>query len=107
MEGTSFFVVATLPSTGTYTIFVDPTTTVTGGLSVTLHDVPADSTGTVTVNGSAVTVTTTTPGQNGSRTFSGTAAQQVAVQWTSNSMGSVAVTLLSTDGTTVLTQTQS
>jgi hypothetical protein len=96
--------VQTLPETGTYTVLVDATTINTGDTTLTVYSVPADTTSSVTINGSAVAVTTTQPGQNGSLTFTGTAAQQVAVHWTSNTIGSVFVKLLSTNGTTVLAQ---
>ena len=62
----------TLPQSGTYTIFIDPRTTATGSVTITLYDVPADITGTITPGGAAATVTTTTPGQNAKLTFSGT-----------------------------------
>jgi len=38
----------------------------TGNLTLTLYDVPADVSGTITPGGSADTVTTTVPGQNNS-----------------------------------------
>ncbi len=65
MEGSGFIDVTTLPATGTYSIFVDPASRATGSLTVTLYTVPADFSGTITPGGSAVTVTTTTPGQTG------------------------------------------
>ena len=102
MEGSGFIDVKTLPSTGMYTIVVDPVSTATGSLTLTLYTVPADTTGTVTINGSSVAVTLSTPGQNGTLTFSGTASQPVTVRVTGNTMGSVTVKLLSTNGTTVL-----
>ena len=61
-----------LASTDTYTIKFDPSGTNVGSTTITLFDVPADATGTVTVGGSAQTLTLGTPGQNGSVTFSGT-----------------------------------
>ena len=101
--GTSggFIDVKTLAATGQYTIFVDPQDTDTGSITLTLYDVPADVTGTVTIGGAAVNVTTTVPGQNGSLTFTGTSGQQVTVRVTSNTMGLVRVTLLKPDGTSL------
>jgi len=61
--------------------------------------VPADTTGTVTIGGSAVGVTLATPGQNGSLTFTGTSGQQATVHVTSNTMSTVQVTLFKPDGT--------
>lgn len=86
----------TLPSTGTYTVLVDPLNTCLGSMTLNLYDVPADDTGTITAGGSAVTATTTVPGQNGSRTFSGTVDQRVSlsisgVSVTGNSWVSIAI----------------
>jgi hypothetical protein len=58
----------------------------------------------VTINGSPVAVSVTTPGQNGTRTFSGNATQQATVHVTGNTMGLIKVQLLSIDGSTVLTE---
>lgn len=88
---TSFIEPFTLPSTGTYAIDVNPMNAATGNVTLTLHDVPADVTGTIAAGGSAVTVTTTTPGQNGSLTFSGTAGQRVSLSLSSGPGGSVAI----------------
>jgi len=97
----------TLPVDGTYAIVVNPNNTNTGSMTLTLYDVPADPTGTITVGGAAVTVTTTAPGQNASLTFSGTSGQQVTVRVTSNTMSTVTVKLLKPDGTTLTTTTSS
>jgi YD repeat-containing protein len=94
---------AQLPVTGTYTIVVDPSSFNTGSMTLTLYDVPADPTGSVTVGGSALSVTTTVPGQNATVTFSGTSGQQVTVHVTSNTMGIVTVKLLKPDGATLTT----
>ena len=87
MEGSGFIDTTTLPSTGTYTIVVDPVNHAVGNVTLTLYDVPADTTGTVTVGGAAVGVTLGTPGQIGRLTFSGTASQQVTVRMASNTYG--------------------
>lgn len=102
----AFIDVRTLPSTGTYTVVLDPLSANTGSITLTLYDVPADASGTLTVNGAAVPVTTTAPGQNGALTFTGTSGQQVTVHVTGNTMGIVTVKLLKPDGTT-LTSTAS
>jgi hypothetical protein len=98
MYATGFIDVKTLPSTGTYTIAVDPDSTSTGSLTLTLYNVPSDPTTTLTIGGSSATLTTTTPGQNALATFSGTSGQQVTVHLTSNSMSWVTVALLKPDG---------
>jgi len=90
-----------LPTTGTYTIFVDPWDTGVGSLTLTLNDVPADATGSITVGGSPVTLTTTVPGQNAQATFNGITDQQISVALTNNTMGSVTVSLLRPNGSLV------
>jgi hypothetical protein len=89
----TFIDATTLTQPGTHSIFVNPDIQFTGAMTLTLYDVPADVTGTLTINDSAVPVTITAPGQNGSFTFSGTASQQVTVRVTGNTMGVVTVTL--------------
>lgn len=96
-----------LSSTGTYSIIVDPHAELTGSITLTLYDVPADVSGSITVGGSAVSVTTTAPGQNGELTFSGTSGQQVTVHITDNTMGNVTVSLLRPDATTMTSSTSS
>lgn len=88
----------TLPSTATYTVFVNPFGNATGTVTLKLYDVPTDPTGSVTINGSSTGITLSTPGQNGTVTFSGTASQQVTVHL-SNTISSVTVKLLKPDGT--------
>jgi len=78
--GGGFIDTITLPVTGTYSITIDPDTSVTGQMTLTLYDVPANPTASITIGGSPVTVTTTTPGQNAKLTFNGTAGQRVNLQ---------------------------
>ena len=85
------------------TIKADPNSANTSTETVTAYDVPADGTGSITIGGGAVSVTTTAPGQNARRTFSGTASQHVVVHITNNGLGSVTVKLLDTNGSTALT----
>ena len=97
-----FLDATTLPSTGTYTILVDPQGPTTGGVSLTLHDVPADATATLAAGGSA-TVATTVPGQNAAVTFAGSAGQRVSLEVTGVSVGSslccsLRVSILRPDG---------
>jgi len=93
----AFLEPVTLPVAGTYSILVDPQLTYTGSMTLTLYDV-VDFAGSTTVNGSSVTVTLNTPGQNGQVTFSGTSGQQVTVRVTSNTIAGVTVKLLKPDG---------
>jgi hypothetical protein len=91
-----------LPATGTYTVEFDPQDEKVGKLTLKVHAVRDLAPAAVTIGGTAVTLTTTTPGQNGSWTFSGTAGQQVAVTFTGTSFAAstdVRVGLLKPDGT--------
>jgi hypothetical protein len=95
----SFLEPVTLAATGTHAVFADPLDANTGTFTLTLYDVPDDSTGTMTINGGAVALSLT-PGQNGTRTFSGTSGQQVTVRITNSSIaGFPEVKLLKPDGT--------
>src|SRR2546429_3602881 len=64
---------------GTYKIFLDPTGTLTGSLTITAYDVPPDATQAITPTnaGATATDTTTVPGQNMAFTFAGTAGQRI------------------------------
>ncbi|MBI3302591.1 MAG: IPT/TIG domain-containing protein [Deltaproteobacteria bacterium] len=103
----SFIDVQTLPVTGTYTLLIDPYGTNTGQSTLTLYDVPPDVSGSLTIGGTAVTVTISTPGQNGQLTFAGTAGQQVTVRVTNNTIGTVTVKLLKPDGSVMVSTTSS
>ena len=100
-----FLDVQTLPTTGTYTILIDPTDGAVGNVTVTLYDVPADASDSVTVGGSAVTVTMSTPGQNANVTFAGTASQQVTVRITNTTTSCTNVKLLQPNGSTLTSST--
>lgn len=100
-SGSGFIDVQTLPTTGTYAIFVDPKDAAVGSVNVTLYDVPADLTGSVTVGGSALNVAPSVPGQNANITFEGTSSQQVTVGITSSTLSCVAVTLKQPNGSTL------
>lgn len=98
MEGSGVIEPRTLPATGTYTI-VDPTMWAIGDVTLTLYDVPADTTSVTAIGEPAVSVPLSSPGQNGTLSFSGSAGQQVTVRLTSNTFGWVTVRLLKPDGT--------
>jgi YD repeat-containing protein len=97
----------TLPATGTYTIVVQPSSSATGSITVAIYDVPADVNGSININGSSVPVTMAQPGQVGLLTFSGASGQSVTVHATSNSIGSVTVTLKDPNGNTLASQNSS
>jgi hypothetical protein len=88
----------TLPTTGTYTIVVDPTGTYTGNITLTLMSYLS---GTLNLDGTATTATIATVGQNALYTFSGTAGQWVSLGMTSVTLPSAYVTLYKPDGTTL------
>ncbi len=67
-----------LPVGGTYKVKVDPVDGATGALDVGLYDVTADVTAPILANGTPTTIAVTSPGQNATLTFSGTANQRVA-----------------------------
>ena len=91
----------TLPATGTYTIFLNPASTYIGNVTLTLYDVPSDVSTTITPGGSAVTVTTTIPGQNAAATFSGTQNQRVSLRVT-NATAYADTSILKPDGTALV-----
>jgi hypothetical protein len=90
----------TLPVSGTYSIFVDPQGSSTGSLTLTLHDVPPDATGTVSPGGASATVTTGTPGQNARVTFAGTAGDRVSLS-VGASCCTTRVSILNPNGSTL------
>jgi hypothetical protein len=58
---------------------VDPQGTATGSMTLTLYNVPPDPTASIVPGGPAVTLTTTTPGQNASATFAASAGQRISL----------------------------
>jgi YD repeat-containing protein len=87
-----------LPSTGTYTIVVDPTGTYTGSLTLTLS---SPLMGSITLDGASVPISLTRIGKTARYTFSGTAGQWVSLGLTAVTIPSTTVTLLNPDGTTL------
>jgi hypothetical protein len=82
-SGAAFIDATALGSTGTHSVFGDPSEANTGSLTVTVYDVPADLSGTITPttgSGSSVSPTLNTPGQNAAYTFSGTTGQRVSLK---------------------------
>jgi hypothetical protein len=94
----------TLPSTGTYTILVDPQGSDTGSVTLTLYDVPADVTGTIVPGGPPATVETTVPGQNAAVTFTGASGQRVSVL-VSGACCATRIMLLRSNGATLASTT--
>ena len=101
LSGNWFVDTLTLPVTGTYTIVIDPDSTFTGTMNLTLHNVPANVTGALTAGCPAITVNTTTPGQNASLIFTGTAGQRISLDLTDVTLTNSALTVRKPDGTTL------
>jgi YD repeat-containing protein len=89
----------TLPTTGTYTIIVDPTGLATGSMTLTLT---SPLTGTITLDGASVPLNLTKAGQTARYTFSGTSGQWVSLGFTAVTIASSTVTLLKPDGTSLV-----
>jgi large repetitive protein len=74
----------TLPATGTYTLLLVPSGSDTGSITLQLQNVPTISKP-ITIDGAAVTVTTTLPTQQAQLTFTSTSANQIiSVQTSAN-----------------------
>lgn len=69
---------AALPANGTYTILIDPRSTNTGSVNLTINTF-SDASASL-VLGTPSTITLTQPGQNAYLTFSGTRGQRVSLQ---------------------------
>ena len=99
-----FIDVKSLPTTGTYTILVDPQSFAIGSATLQLYDVPADASAAITAGGAPVTVTTTIPGQNAKLTFAGTAGRGIALSLSGVTIGpsttsSLKLSITKPDGT--------
>ena len=98
----------TLPATGTYDIFIQPNASATGSVTLTLDNVTPDATAPITAGGPAVTVTTTTPGQNAQLTFTETAGHAISLNITDATFtgyeGIFYVTIYNPDGSVLVNQ---
>ncbi|MFD0635739.1 IPT/TIG domain-containing protein [Catenulispora yoronensis] len=70
---------ATLPSTGTYQLVVDPYGDETGTVSATIYNVPADATATAALDGTTATATITAPGQGAVFSFTVPTSQTIYI----------------------------
>jgi len=75
---TGFLEPVTLPASDSYVVVVNPVGSSTGTANVNLYDV-VDVTTPIAIDGSAVTVALTTPGQNARLPFTGSIGQRVSV----------------------------
>ena len=92
-----------LPTTGTYSLILDPYNAVAGDVTLTLSE---DLAATISINDSAAPLSLRA-GQNASINFPGTSGQQATVRLTNNNLGVVTVKLLRPDGTTMTTNASS
>jgi YD repeat-containing protein len=91
MEGGGFIDTFALPANDTYKVIVDPYSNATGNLTLTLNNV-TDISGTIAADGTPVTVSITTQGQNAALTFTGAAAQRISLVGTGTISGQVSLT---------------
>jgi RHS repeat-associated protein len=103
--GSDFIEPAALPVDGTYTIVVDPSGSATGSVTLTVYDVPPDPSGTITIDGPAVTVTISAPGQNASYTFAGSVNKHIALSIANSTNGYVTVRIKKPDGVNLASTT--
>jgi subtilisin family serine protease len=88
----------TLTATGTYTILVDPQDSAIGSMTLSLFDVPADISGSLTLSGPSFMAAMATPGQNARLTFAGQAGQRISLKLTPVTIPSSYVSILKPDG---------
>src|SRR5207237_6384020 len=77
---------------------------------LSLYDVPADTTGSISIGGPAQNVTVSTPGQNATLTFAGTASKNIHLMLSNVTIGSSSccsgkVSIKNPDGSTLLNPT--
>jgi hypothetical protein len=88
----------TLPVTGRYSILVDPENDGIGNLTLTLHNVPADSQAQLQPDGPAATASVSVPGQNAQLTFNATAGQRMAIRATNSAIARLTIAIINPDG---------
>jgi len=97
----------TLPTSGVYTIYINPQSNGTGSLTLTLYDVPQDVAGNLTPSqsGDVLSPGTSTPGQNARLTFVGATGQRVSLKISGVTLSSggtfETVSIVKPDGSTL------
>jgi large repetitive protein len=99
--GGGFVDTTTLPATGAYTINVAPLASSTGSMTLQLYDVPPDASANATPGGAAVSVSTTTPGQNARVTFNGSANQRISINIANATFQFAFLSIVKPDGSTL------
>jgi subtilisin family serine protease len=100
----------TLPVEGRYTILIDPQSSATGSVTLTLYDVPPDVSASISAGGPDVTVAAEVPGQNARLTFAGAAGQRISLKLSNVTIGtsgfsSAKVSILNPGGSTLVAPT--
>src|SRR5207249_536847 len=90
-----------LPTTGTYTILMDPDHGIPMSATVALS---SEVGGSIVIGGAAVPVTIVEPGQRARLTFDATAGQRLDLGVTGSTLPTWRTTFLAPDGTTVMNQ---
>ena len=100
--GSGALTVPALPTTGTYTILIDPDHGIPMSVTVALS---SDVTGSITIDGAAVPVSIVEPWQKARLTFDATAGQRLDLGVTGSTLPNWRTTVLAPEGSTVMTQT--
>jgi YD repeat-containing protein len=98
--GASYVDTVTLALTGTYTVNLNPYQTATGSVGVSINNDQDVTTPAISIGGSAVTATTTAPGQDVRLSFSATAGQRVVVYATNVTNPYASLNLVTPTGST-------
>jgi uncharacterized protein YhfF len=99
-----------LPVSGSYTLVLDPQSNSVGSATLTLYDVPPDTTAAITPGGPAVSVTTTVPGQDAALSFDSEAGRRVSIKLANVTIGTsccsgAKVSLVRPDGVALVSPT--
>ena len=92
-----------LPATGTYRILLTMIDPGTGSVTLNLYKV-VNVAGKITINGSPVTVSLTTPGQSAALSFAGNTSEQVTLHATNNTIVCTTVGILNPGGTLLFSE---
>lgn len=103
---TAFIDTMALPTDGTYTLKVNLSPATTGSATLTLYNVPADVASSIAADGNPVSLSNSTPGQDGSLSFAGTTGERVFLKaaygtFSGAGLRAASVALVAPDGTTV------
>ena len=93
-----------LPTSGTYSVLIDPELSYTGRVKLALYNAP-DVTGNIMVDQVAMTPKLTVPGQRALYSFNGTAGQWVNLGLTGVSIASSTISMLKPDGSKLASAT--